>query len=134
MGAMIFLLSVPTLASADFSPQVVPIDCNSSGGCSSFCDFAQLAQNLLNDLIYLAVFMSAVLFAWAGWVSMTAGGDMGKIKRAREVFGNVVIGLVIILAAWLVVDLLMKTLTGGKLGPWNSICVTPTAPSALGPM
>ena len=102
---------------------IVPSSCNGSGGCQSICDLAELAQNVLNDGIYFAVFMSAILFAWAGLRHMSAGGDMGQIKQANEVFSSVFIGLIIILAAWLIVDTLMRTIAGQPAGlPWNAIC------------
>jgi hypothetical protein len=100
-------------------------DCNGAGGCQSICDLALLAQNILNDGIYLAVFLSAVLFAWAGFKHMTAGGDVGQIHEANKVFSAVFIGLIIILSAWLVVSTLMSVIAGGGPSPtmpWNQIC------------
>ena len=101
--------------------QIVPESCNGIGGCKSICDLATVANNVLNTGIYIAVFLSAFLFAWAGWKYMTnvAGGE---ISKAKEIFVNVAVGLVIILAGWLVIDTLMKTLTGGKFGTWNKVC------------
>jgi hypothetical protein len=126
-----FLLLTPTvtLAAAGLVP-IVPqsgqgSDWNGPGGCQSICDLALLAQNVLNDGIYIAVFLSAALFAWAGWKHMTAGGDAGAVKAANEVFMNVFIGLILILSAWLIVSTLMSVLTGNGPAPtmpWNQIC------------
>ncbi len=102
--------------------QVVPENCNDIGGCHSVCDLAKLAQNILTDGIYIAVFLSAVLFAWAGLKMLTSVANPGERTRAKEIFTNVAIGLVIILASWLLVDTVMRTLTGANYGPWNSIC------------
>lgn len=101
---------------------VVPESCNGVGGCQSVCDIAQVAQNLLNDGIYIAVFLSAMLFAWAGWKYLTNVANPEGVSKAKEIFFNVAVGLVIILAGWIVVDTLMKTLTGASFGPWNKIC------------
>jgi TRAP-type C4-dicarboxylate transport system permease small subunit len=103
---------------------VVPDNCrdNVVGGCKSICDLAQLAQNVLNDAIYIAVFLSAVLFAWAGFKYLTNVANSGEVSRAKEIFVNVAVGLVIILAGWLVVDVLMRTLVGASVLPWNKIC------------
>ena len=118
------LVSVaPVIASAAGLTAIVPADCNQEGGCQTICDLALLAQNVLNDGIYLAVLLSAFLFAWAGWKHMSAGGDAGQIKKANEVFAAVFIGLIIILSAWLIVDTLIRTLSGNPAGlPWNQIC------------
>lgn len=113
-------LTLPLFTSAALPDEIVPcngVDCN-------VCDIAKLAQNTLNAGIYIAVFLSAILFAWAGWKYVSAGGDSGKVRSAREIFTNVLIGLVIILAGWLVVDTIMKTFVSesATLGPWNEIC------------
>ena len=126
--SVIFL--TPTLVMAAGLTPIVPqtgqgSDCNGPGGCQSICDLAQLAQNILNDGIYLSVFLSAILFAWAGFKHMSAGGDAGAITEANKVFSAVFIGLVIILSAWLVVSTLMSVIAGGGPAPtlpWNQIC------------
>jgi len=103
-------------------PTIVPSECNQTGGCPSVCSLAQLAQNILNAAIYLAVVMSAVLFAWAGFLYLTNVANAGQHERAVETFKNVAIGLVIIVAGWLVVDIVMRTFVGASVLPWNAIC------------
>lgn len=90
-------------------------------GVDCTCDhLVQLAQNLINAGIYIAVFLSAVLFAYAGWQYMTKETIGGKTD-AKNLIQNTAIGLVIILAAWLVVDTLMaETLKTSVV--WNDIC------------
>ena len=120
---MTLFFVTPSLAMAAGLTSIVPSDCTGDGGCQSICDLAQLAQNVLNDGIYLAVFLSAVLFAWAGWKHMSAGGDSHQISEANKVFSAVFIGLIIILSAWLIVDTLMRTIAGQPAGlPWNEVC------------
>jgi hypothetical protein len=118
---LLLLVIAPSLAFAAGLPtQIVPTDCTGAGGCQSVCDIATLAQNLLNAGIFIAVFLCAILFAWAGWKYLTAGGNPGEINAAKSIFLNVAVGLIIILAAWLLVDTLIHVLT--TIGPWNSVC------------
>ena len=120
---IVFIL-VPSLVLAQqniLPSQIVPESCNQVGGCQSVCDLAVLAQNVLNAGIYIAVFLAAFLFAWSGWRYLTSVAG-GEISKAKETFLNVMVGLVIILGGWLVIDTLMKVLTGGKFGPWNKVC------------
>jgi hypothetical protein len=132
---MTLFLMTPAFAMAQSAASggLVPIvpqsgqgsDCNGPGGCQSICDLALLAQNVLNDGIYIAVFLSAVLFAWAGFKHLTAGGNSEEIKKANKVFSAVFIGLIIILSAWLVVNTLMNVIVGNgptPTMPWNQIC------------
>ena len=117
--ALLVILISPAIAFAQI-PTIVP--CN--GVNCTFCDIAKLAQNVINAGIYIAVFLSAILFAYAGWNYITAGGDPGKAGEARKIFWNVGVGLVLILGAWLIVDLIMGMLTSREqlFGPWNQIC------------
>lgn len=116
---MVLLAFTPVLAQAQI-PTIVP--CN--GLDCTICDLAQLAQNLLNATIYLAVFLSAFLFAYAGFLYLT-NEAIGQQQKAKQMFTNVLLGLVILMGAWLFVDTVMKMMLGtgpGGYFPWNSIC------------
>lgn len=100
-----------------FPTSIVPCD----GINCTLCDVAVLAQNLINAGIFIAVFLSGALFAYAGFLYVTTVVE-DNVSQARRIFVNVAIGLVIILAAWLIVDVIMKTFLGGSFGPWNAVC------------
>lgn len=111
--------AIPLLsfAQAGLPAKIVPCD----GVNCTVCDLAKLAQNLLNAGIFIAVFLSAMIFAYAGWIYMTQE-TMGAQGNARAMFTNVTLGLCIILGAWIFVDTIMKTMLGGSYLPWNSVC------------
>jgi len=78
------------------------------------CNLSSLAtgiNNLLKFIISITVTGAALLFAWAGFQYMTAQGDEGKIKQAHSIFWKVFVGLIIVLAAWLVVSTILEVLT-----------------------
>lgn len=88
------------------------------------CHLTVLAQNIINFLVYFAVFVGTLMFAYAGFTYVTAGSNMEKIQKAHDVFWRVFIGIVVVLSAWLVVDLIMTTFLNKSFGPWNKIdCV-----------
>jgi hypothetical protein len=122
---LIIAAPVSTFAQGGFK-QIVPANCSGPNAATTcgFCDLAELAQNVLNDAVYLAVFFSAIMFAWAGFKMLTNNGNAGQVSEARKIFTDVAVGLVIILVGWLVVDTLMRILVGGQIGglPWNRIC------------
>ncbi len=66
-------------------------------------DFFTLVTNVTNYLIILGAAVSALAFGWAGILMMTAGGEMGKIEQAKSIFVKVLIGFILMLAAWLIV-------------------------------
>ena len=88
------------------------------------CDLAKLVSNLLNAAIYLAVIAAAVLFAWTGFKFVSARDNSGALTAAKKMFWNVVLGLIIILAAWLIVNTIMSFMVGGSGNPfiWNKLC------------
>ena len=44
------------------------------------------------------------MFLTTGFKLLTAGGDTGKLSEAKQSMINILIGLVLIGAAWLIVD------------------------------
>jgi len=68
-----------------------------------FADFIKLITNITNFLIILGAAVSTLAFAYAGFLMMTASGEMGKIEEAKAIFGKVVVGFLFMLAAWLIV-------------------------------
>ncbi len=117
----------------------LPGDKNSSGivpcgdageQACNFCDLVKLADNSLSFAVYFSVFVATLLFAYAGFLYVTAVGDTGKISTATGIFGKVVVGMIIVLTAWLVVDTVMKTFfdksdLAENFGPWNDIKCAP---------
>lgn len=92
------------------------IPCGNSG--QPACDFnmlIKLVQNIINFLVYMAAPVAAVAFAWAGVLYLTAAGDETKIGKAHAIFTDVLIGLGIVLSAWLIVKLIVTGL-GVKSG------------------
>ena len=77
-----------------------------------FNDFISLVQRIINFLLFvLAVPLAAIAFTYAGWLYLSsAGGNEGNVNKAHEVFKNVVIGLCIALAAWLIVHAVISGL------------------------
>gem|GEM_PF-3464913 len=86
-----------------------------ANGLQEECDFnalVRMAQRIINFLLYMSVAIAAAAFAMAGFKYVTARGNVGQIESAHKIFTNVLVGLLIALAAWLVIN----TVTSGLLG------------------
>ncbi len=94
-----------------FPSQLVPCD----GPDCNLSSFSTLAGNILKFLIAITITGAVLVFAYAGFKYMTARGDSGEIKKAHGIFSHVVIGIIIVLVAWLVVSTLLSMLTGKSL-------------------
>ncbi len=92
------------------------------------CDLVTLSQNIINFLLMLTVPLSVGLFAWAGVLYFTSGGNPTNITRAHGIFRSVIIGFVIALSAWLVVQTILHSLVKKNFfltGTWNSLTCAP---------
>ncbi len=95
-------------------------DCNtgalnaSGSGYVNACDFNALVGMVNNGInwliIYLATPLAAIAFAYAGFLLLTSGGSEEKLRKAKTIILNVVVGFVIALAAWLIVKTILVTL------------------------
>lgn len=111
-----------------------------SGPECDLCSLVSLAHNLMNFLVIVSVIIATIMFMWAGFMYLTHADNPGKRTEGTKIFVNVFIGLIAILAAWLIVDTVMKVLFADselnqdRVGrPWQDILCefsseTPTAP------
>jgi|SRR3989344_1403207 len=109
------LLAVPLVGFAQAEP-LVP-ECNTgvdgNGYLINPCgwvNLVEMARRILNFMVYIAVPIAAIAFAYAGWLYLSARGNPSQITQAHGIFLNVLIGIVIILIAWLVVRLIFDEL------------------------
>jgi len=76
----------------------------------TFEDLIILVQNLIDFLITIGTVIAMLVFAYAGFLYLTAGGDSNQVSRAHSVFRKVIFGFVIMLVAWLVVNTILAAL------------------------
>lgn len=79
--------------------------------CSA-CNIISLANEGLQWFIGFLFVLFALLVAWAGAQLVVSGGSHHALDEAKSKFTNAIVGLLIILAAWLVVDTIMRGLVG----------------------
>lgn len=75
------------------------------------CDFNKFVE-LINKVLKMVLFdftmpLTVILFVYAGYLLMTSGGDTTKVKQAKKIFTNVLIGFAIALTAYLMVKLFL---------------------------
>lgn len=82
---------------------------NANGGCG-FNDMITLVQNIITFILYIAIPIAVGMFTYAGVLYLTAGGSPGQIGKAHTIFLNVLIGFIIVLAAWLIINTIVNAL------------------------
>ena len=65
-------------------------------------------QNIINFLIVLSIPIAAAMFAFAGFLYVTGASNPTKIAQAHKIFKNVLIGFLIAISAWLVVQTILN--------------------------
>lgn len=79
--------------------------------CSA-CNIINLANEGLQWFIGFLFVLFALLVAYAGFQLVVSGGNHHALDEAKNKFINAIVGLLIILAAWLIVDTIMRGLVG----------------------
>jgi len=132
--AFIALLAfLPDIAAAQ---QLVPVACSGPSApltCGS-CELVAMINNVIQFVIVLATIIAAIILVWAGFLLVTSAGNTSQLEKAKGLFFNVVIGLIVLLAAFLIVNTILAALlnTGSPVYNWQTIeCVYPDRPADL---
>lgn len=126
---ILFIFVMPLAASADSAAvgsanwHIIPDACKCPGSAPDFGCVLQVTQNVMNLGVYLALILMTIAIATAGFLWIFAPISAQNREMAKSTLTNAVIGIVIVLSAWLVVDFVMKKLYGqdNAWGPWNEI-------------
>lgn len=96
------------------------ITCTEADQCN-FCELIQTLDNVVNWVVIVATLIAVIGLMYAGFRMSQSRGDVSSFTAAKEMLGNIVIGIFLIMAAWMIVDTILKTLVGGDLGVWHDM-------------
>lgn len=104
---MFLVLVVPVLSFA----AIVPCGGPTQKPCD-FNGFMMLINNVIDFmLLKLALPLAAIMFAYAGFIMVTAGESASEARtKAKGIFTNALIGMVLAFASWVIVYSLLKIL------------------------
>lgn len=73
-----------------------------------FDDIMKLINKVI-DFVFLNLILplSAIMFAYAGFELVTSGGETSKREKAKKIFTNVAIGLIVAVAAFLIIKTIL---------------------------
>ena len=107
-----------TFVQAQTTPAWIPCNGVVINGVGKECTFADLITGVnavVGWMIKTGLIVSALVFAWAGWLMIEGSDNPNQIKRAKQMMLDVLIGLVIMLSAWLIINLVLTALTNGNI-------------------
>ena len=80
-------------------------------GLNGWNNLMTLVNNVVNFVLFkLALPIAAIMFVYAGFELVTSGGSSEKKSKAKKIFTNVAIGLILAAAAWLIVNTILVLL------------------------
>lgn len=122
------LPQITNAATANFFGPIISTQCQCPDRAPDWGCVLQTIQNVVNLGISLSVIFGVIVIAWGGILWMTSSINMRNREQAKTMLTHAVVGLMIALSAWLLVDFVMKVLynpdaqAGGvQYGPWNTI-------------
>jgi len=81
-----------------------------------------VVNNIIQLLLTLAiVFVAPLMIAWAGFLFVVNPVNASGKEQAKKILTNTVVGIVIALAGWLIVDAIMVVLYNGSFGTWSQL-------------
>ncbi len=80
----------------------------------SLDDLAVVLETVINWMMIFGVIIGAIFIIWGGIQYIFAGGESEKADKAKTHLFNGIIGIVIVLAAGLIVNTLIRIFTKGQ--------------------
>lgn len=138
-----FILFTPLLVFAAWSPgdPLVPdlfLRGNFEPHQVQACHLVELVDNLLDFAVYISALVATIMFVYAGFLYVTAASRPENLNQAKGIFGKVFLGFIIVLTAWLIINLILHVTTERSLNIWTGdlgcevLPDTPHSPGSAG--
>ncbi|MFH1170964.1 MAG: pilin [bacterium] len=72
-------------------------------------DLKSTVINIINWILGLLGIIAVIMILYAGFQWMTAGGNEDKVGSAKKIISAAIVGLIIILLSWAIVNFVLKT-------------------------
>lgn len=99
-----------------------------AAGCSGpdcqLCNLVNVGNEIIKWLIGVLFVVFAVIMVVAGFKLVMSGGNPAAKQAAKNHFINAIVGFIIVLAAWIIIDTLMRALLDGGAGETDRGSVT----------
>lgn len=116
VGVYILITPLTSLAAG-----LVPCGGVGQGACQT-CHVVMLMDNVVDWLIAILSIVAAIIFIYAGARLVVSLGDTSAKEMAKRHISNVIIGYIILLACWILIDTVTKFLLNDQTyGTWNQI-------------
>lgn len=103
--------SVPAGSNITSNPNISLVPCTGVG--TSECTFQKLME-MINRIINFVLFIlilpiAAIIFAYAGILYISSAASPSNKEKAKGIFGTVVVGLIVALGAWIIINTILSS-------------------------
>ena len=125
-----FLFSVGLAILPLISYAAIVPSCGGVGQAAcSYCDLLQLVKNVMDFMLYLVFPLATIGIIVGGFNIMLAAGSTSRVQKGRQYITAAVVGILIALLAWTVLDTILKVISPNfevaALGPWKELRCAP---------
>lgn len=114
-GAVLFL-AAPTFAQGNTQ---LNLAAPSAAGTANGASASVIIRFVINGLIVIGIVAALLFMLWGGIRWILSGGDKGKVDAARSTIVASIVGLIIVILAWVVINTVLQVLTGCNLGQFQ---------------
>lgn len=101
------------MAFADIPPTVAIAPPSSIGAVNT--DINSLIAFVINAIIVLGIVLSLIFLLYGGIRWILSGGDKAKVDSARSTIVAAIVGLIIVILAWVIINAVLQILGAGSL-------------------
>ena len=94
-----------------------------SGPDCNLCTAVDMVDNIVDLLFTLLSVGAVIVLVVAGFRLVVSAGNPDAMSKAKSMITSVIVGFIIVLSAWLIVDTIMKAVISDEVdfGMWNVI-------------
>ena len=88
-----------------------------------WCSLMQLVDNVIDFLFVLFTLAAVAMLMYVGFKMVMSQGNSEAWSEGKKMFSNLIVGFVIFISAWLIVDTILKMLIDPEsdFGVWNEL-------------
>lgn len=98
---------------------------NKTGKECDFADLLILARRLIQFTLYIITPIVVGMILFTGFKYVTAGGDARLVEDAKRMFKPIILGIILVFAAWVLVYTVLDKLLANKIGDINKSDIVP---------
>ncbi|MEW6408019.1 MAG: pilin [Patescibacteria group bacterium] len=99
-------------------------ECVGCGDCSQ-CDILMVVKNIVQFILKIAGLLAILAIILGGFLYVTSGGSEERAQAAKGAITAAIVGFIIVLVAWVLVNFIIQILTGGSQNIFDAAWYSP---------